>query len=46
MKTREYGVIETYNGSFCFIRAASGERDIFALKTKKPPNEGADSSVG
>jgi|SoiMetStandDraft_2_1073263.scaffolds.fasta_scaffold30569_2 cold shock CspA family protein len=36
MKSREYGVIQTYNGAFCFIRPETGERDVFAHESELP----------
>jgi cold shock CspA family protein len=36
MKSREFGTIATFNGTYAFIRPDSGERDIFAHETELP----------
>jgi cold shock CspA family protein len=36
MKSREYGEIASYNGSYAFIKPDSGDRDIFAHESQLP----------
>src|SRR4029434_9802727 len=36
MKSREYGVIATFNGSYAFIKPDSGDRDLFCHSSELP----------
>jgi cold shock CspA family protein len=36
MKSREYGTIATYNGTYAFIKPDAAEKDVFAHESELP----------